>query len=264
MLIWIRHWRRLSPPLVVAALVLLLAGVAVSVAAAGDKRQAANAGAHLFVMALTATALVRVLRARWMVHLLIAAVLASGVANATKCITQRAYEFDDSLEFWLEQKAALIANGVDVETPSIINYERRLRSSQAFGHLAHPNVAASCLTMCLLVTAGLFIGVVRRPDLDASRRTAAVLVAAALGLTLAVGAWLTGSMGAGVSTAIAGAALLALGLLRSLVTKHARGVFALLVSVYLAVIAVGAGYGLSKGTLPHTSLAFRWQYWQAA
>ena len=37
-----------------------------------------------------------------------------------------------------------------------------------------------------------------------------------------------------------------------------------LIGAYLVVIAVGVGYGLLKGTLPHTSLAFRWQYWQAA
>jgi hypothetical protein len=75
---------------------------------------------------------------------------------------------------------------------------------------------------------------------------------------------LTGSIGAGVSVALAGAALVALGLLRHVTARRTRLVFAALVSIYVAVIAGGAGYGLRKGTLPHTSLAFRWQYWQAA
>jgi O-antigen ligase len=263
-LVWIRNWRRVRRGLTSVALTLLLAAVVVSVAAAVDKRQAANAGAHVFITAFAAAALVRVLRTRWMVHLLLAAVLASGVANAAKCMMQRAYEFEDSLRFWHEQKAALIANGVDVETPTIINYERRLRSSQAFGYVSHPNVAASCLTMCLLAAVGLAIGMLRRSDLDVGRLVAGVIVSAALVAALAIAAWLTGSMGAGVSAVVAGVLLLVLGTWRNLVAKHPRGACSVLVGGYLAVIAIGAAYGMLKGTLPHTSLAFRWQYWQAA
>ena len=122
---------------------VLLLAVVVSVAAAHDKRLAANAGAHLFVLSLAAVALVRVMRARWMVSLLLAAVLAGGITNAVKCVTQRAYEFDESLAYWQEQEAARAASGVDPNSPALVNYERRLRSREAFGHLAHPNVTAS-------------------------------------------------------------------------------------------------------------------------
>jgi O-antigen ligase len=263
-LIWIRHWRHLPGPLVVAALGLLLAAVVVSVTVAGDKRQAANAGAHLFVMALAATALVRVLRARWMVHVLLAALLASGFTNATKCLMQRSYEFDASLEQWQQQKAALAADGVDVEAPDIVNYERRLRSGEAFGYLFHPNVTASCLMMCSLIAVGILIGVLRKPGLKTDQRIAATLIVGLLVVRLVTGVWSTGSMGAGVAGGVAGLALLSLGLTRQWVAKHARRVFALLALAYVGVMAIGAGYGILKGTLPHTSLAFRWQYWQAA
>ncbi len=262
--VWVRHWRHRAPRLVAGALVLLLGAVVLSVLTAGNKRLAANAGAHLFVMAMAAAALVRVLRTRWMVHVLIAAVLASGVTNAVKCVSQRVDEFDATLEQWQRQKAMLAADGVDVDAPGIVNYERRLRSGETFGYLFHPNVTGSYLAMCSLIAVGLLIGVLRKPGVKADQRVAAVLVAALVMILLAAGLWLTGSMGASAAGAIAAMLLLLLGLARRWVAGHTRGAFALLAGAYVVIIAVGAGYGLLKGTLPHTSLAFRWQYWQAA
>lgn len=243
---------------------LLLAAVVVSVSAAADKRVAANAGAHLFVMALAGVALVRIMRARWMVHLLIAAVVAGGVTNAVKCVTQRAYEFDDSLEYWLEQEPARLAAGVDPTSPALVNYERRLRSNEAFGHLAHSNVTASCLAMGLLVGIGVLIGVLRRPGLDLNRRLAAAFPGAALAGALAVGLWLTTSVGAAVAAVTGVGLLLVLGAAQGWIASRPRRALAILVGAYAAVIAAGAGYGCVRGTLPHTSLAFRWQYWEAA
>ncbi len=264
-LVWIRRWRPMPRTGAVSiGLGLLLAGVVVSVAAANDKRLAANAGAHLFVMALAVTALVRVMRARWMAHVLIAALLAGGVTNAVKCISQRADEFDELREYWEEQKPALAQRGVDLGSPALVNYERRLRSGEAYGHLYHPNVTASCLTMGLLVAAGLFIGALRKPGLNVNERAAAGLVAGTVAGVLCAGLYLTGSAGAAGAAATAGLLLLALGVVRRWIKAHTRGVFALLAAAYVAVIAAGAGYGLLKRTLPHTSLAFRWQYWQAA
>jgi O-antigen ligase len=264
-LVWIRRWR---PGALTGAngigLGLLLAAVVVSVAAANDKRLAANAAAQLFVMVLAGAALVRLLRARWMVHVLIAALLASGLTNATKCLSQRAYEFDELLQYWEEQKPALEERGVDLDSPTLLNYERRLRSGGAYGYLYHPNVTASCLAMCLVVATGLLVGVLRKPGLSANERAAAALVAGVLATLLGVGLCLTGSVGAGVAAAAAGLLLLALGLGRRWIAGHVWGVFGLLVGVYVVVIALGAGWGLLRGTLPHTSLAFRWQYWQAA
>lgn len=264
-LVLICRWRpRARIGVVGLGLGLLLLAVVMSVTAAHDKRLAANAGAHLFVLSLAAVALVRVMRARWMVRLLLAVVLAGGVTNAVKCVTQRAYEFDESLAYWQEQEAARAASGVDPNSPALVNYERRLRSREAFGYLAHPNVTASCLAMGLLVTAGLFVGVLRRPEVDWNRRAAAALVAGALGIVLVVGLWLTGSTGAMLAAVIAGGLLLVLVVARGWIAGHLRRAFMLLLIGYVSIIGVGAGYGLLKGTLPHTSLAFRWEYWRAA
>lgn len=264
-LAWIRGW--LSAPrlsVVSAGLGLLLIAVVVSTAAANDKRLAANAAAHLFLVALATTALVRVIGARWMVHLLVAACLASGATNAVKCIAQRTYELDETLEYWQRQKASLAERGVDVNTPTFVNYERRLKSAEAFGYLSHPNVTASCLMMCVLAAGGVLVGVLREAGLDANRRAAAALVAAALCGLLVAGLWLTASMGATGAALLAGLLLLLIGAAYRRVAARPRAAFAWLAIAYAGLIAAGLGYGLLRGTLPHTSLAFRWQYWQAA
>jgi hypothetical protein len=269
-LVWIRRWQSgISggprwPRTLSIGLGALLAAVVVSTWAAHEKRLAANAGANMFVLTLTGATLWRLMRARWMAHLLIAALVAGGVTNAAKCITQRSYEFDYVLEYWEEQKPTRIAAGVDPNSPAIVNYERRLRSGEAYGHLFHPNVTGSYLGLSLLVAAGLLIGAVRRGALDASRKSAAALVAVMLAGVLGVGLYLTGSAGAAGSAALAGLVLLLFGAARERIARHVRGVFVLLIMGYATIIAAGGGYGLLTGTLPHPSLAFRWEYWQAA
>jgi hypothetical protein len=256
-------WRR-GGALVATATGMLGIAVVLSVAAAGDKRLAANAGASLLVAILAGLALVRVMSARWMVHLLIAALLASGWTNAVKCATQRAYEFADTLDYWEEQKPALKTAGLDPNEPAVVNYERRLRSAEAYGYLSHPNVTGSYLAMCSLIAVGVLVGVLRKPGMTLIQRAGAMLVVFLLGYELGLGVRLTGSMGAVVARAVAWLLLLLLGLGHRWIAAHMRAVFALLVAGYIGIIAAGVGYGLLKGTLPHTSLAFRWQYWQGA
>lgn len=254
-------WR---PGLVTLGLGLLLVAVVVSTAAADNRRVAANAGAHLFVTAAAACVLAGRMPRRWMVHLLVAAVLASGLTNALKCATQRAWELDETLAYWQEQKAQLAEAGVDVEAPAVVNYERRLRSREAFGYLAHPNVTGSCLMMCLLVGGGALVGVVRRRGLDLNQRAATALVATTICALLAAGLWLTGSLGALLAAALGAVLLMPLGIGATTVGRRPRVALVPMVLVYCALIAVGGAYGLSRGTLPHKSLGFRWQYWQAA
>jgi hypothetical protein len=251
----------------VAAIAIALLGLALvlSVFAAGDKRVAANAGANLLVSVLAGLALIRLMRARWMVHILMAALLATTCANAVKCVTQRAYEFQDTLEYWEEQKPALSTRGFDLDDPALVNFERRLRSAEAYGYLSHPNVTASCLMMGLLAAGGLLgagLASARR-GLGADALPAAA-AAGVLGVLLGLGLWLTGSTGA-ILAAVGGAALLILlGLGHRWVGTHAGRTAVLLAVGYVAVIAAAVVYGLNKGTLPHSSLAFRWHYWTAA
>ena len=252
-------------PVVTTATALLGVALVLSVVAAGDKRAALNAGASLLISVLAGLALVRVMSAGWMARLLIAALLASACANAVKCVTQRAYEFQDTLKYWEEQKPGLAARGFNLDDPRIINFERRLRSAEAYGYLSHPNVAASCLMMGLLAASGLLAAALfgARPRLGANALAGGV-AGGAICVLLASGLWLTGSTGAILATGGGAALLILFGLGRRWIAAHAGRVTALLAATYLALMAAGVGYGLKSGTLPHSSLAFRWHYWTAA
>lgn len=260
---WLRHPPR-GLSLLLLGFLLLLAAVIVSTAAADAKRIALNAGSNLVVAAWAAGALARVLRSRRAIRVLLAAFLATGVTNAAKCYFQHSEEFEATLESWRERKAALAAEGTDVDSPMLVNYERRLLSQQAFGYLSHPNVAAACMNMSLMLALGLLGGVGLRPGLDWNRRTAALLLAAAAAGMLIVGIYLTGSNGAFVAGVCGGLLLTMMWIARAWIAGHQRAALVILVTSYAGVIGGAVGYGCLRGTLPHTSLAFRWQYWTSA
>ena len=107
-----------------------------------------------------------------MLHLLLAALLASGVTTAVKCLDQRVYENPQTQEQWEQvYKPELIRQGLDPQDSLFINFERRMRAGEAYGFLGHPNVTASCLLMWLLVAAGLLVGrgLRRPPPADSCR-----------------------------------------------------------------------------------------------
>lgn len=244
-------------------LVVLLAAVVVSTWAAADHRAAANAGADLFILVAGAVALVRLVRRAWMVRLLLALVLAGGLAQASKCIIQRTSEFPATIEQWQQQKAELAAAGLDPNAPEIIDYERRMRSQNTYGYLNHPNVTASIIAAAALVIAGVVAGLVRRQQPATRWATPAVLGLAAIGV-LCAGLLLTASRGA-IASLAAGLILLALMIgARNRIATHPRATLGLLLAVYLGVIGGGAVWGLARGTLPGDSLAFRWEYWRTA
>jgi hypothetical protein len=250
---------------------LLASAVVISTANADNQHLAALAGGNLVAGALAGLALTSLLRDRRITCLLLALLLAGGAANAVKCGLQVAYEFDDTLNLWREQTGqagnaapgageagseAQSAPAAALETPEQVNFERRLMSREAFGLLSHPNITAACLAMCLLVAGGALLGA------SSARLTELVLLGALLTAPLSAALLLTRSRG-GILAAVAGlSCLIALGLLRNRVRP--RPVAALLLAGSAALIAAGAGLGISRGTLPDESLSFRWEYWTAA
>jgi hypothetical protein len=119
--------------------------------------------------------------------------------------------------------------------------------------------------MGLLVAGGLLAATLwgARPRLGPNT-LASCVAGAGICVLLASGLWLTGSSGAILATGGGAVLMILLGLARRWIAAHAGRATALLAAAYLAVIAVGVSYGLKKGTLPHSSLAFRWHYWTAA
>lgn len=248
-------WARVMP----VGLALLTAAVVISTLAAGDQRAAMNAGLNLVATAIGAACLARVAVRPWMVRAMVAAVMASCAANAVKCINQRTYELQATLEAWQQRKAELLAQGaVRPDDPLIENYERRIRAAEASGYHFHPNVTGSMLAMGALAAAGvLAASVQRRAGRDAA------LAAGLAGLS-AAGVWLTGSMGAAVA-GIAGLVVMAAAAWRAdWPARHARRVVIAAGAAYLLLIVGVGAFGALKGTLPGSSLAFRWYYWSAA
>ena len=274
-----RRWR--ANVLLGVGVVLLAVAVLVSSRAAADKCLALLAGSSLFIGVLAGIALGSLLHTRWMLHVLIAAALASGCTTAIKCVRQSTDEFAQTRQAWeQEYKPRLIQQGYDPDDPLIVNYERRMISREAYGFLSHPNATGSCLMMWLLAAGGILAarcGVEREkvsgtfcrngPEGAAHKRFLtpfSAMVAAALCALLAVALWFTGSRGAMTGALIGAATLAALGVTARWSARHACVVLAVLFSGYALLIGAAGAYGVSKGTLPHPSLAFRWYYWTAA
>jgi len=248
--------------------VLLVATAALLVAAgascvfAGDKRVALNAAGNIVACVVAGAAMVRLIGARWMLRLVLAAIIAGGAVNALKCITQASSEFKLVAEQWEHQKELLRKRGADLDDPLIVNYERRLHSAEAFGYLFHPNVTAACMSISLLLALAVAVAALKRPQTRTTLLWAAI--AAALVVALSIGVWLTGSAGAAVAIASGLLVLAVFVLFPGPASRHPRAIVSLICAAYLLVIAGGAGYGVLRGTLPHPSLAFRWDYWTAA
>ncbi|MCH7871212.1 MAG: O-antigen ligase family protein [Planctomycetes bacterium] len=258
------RWTR-TVRIAAAAIGLLLAAVIVSSFFADNKRLALNAGASLLIGFVAAAALIRLMTARWMVSVAVAAMLATGAATAFKSMSWHWSEFDQTRRDWQTKKTQLIAEGVDVESGILQNFERRLESGESSGYLSHPNIAGSLLMMWLLPAASLLIAwLVRAVRRRERETTESVIILTVLCGVLAIGLWFTGSGGAFVG-AIAGAAMLGmLALAGKWIARRPGTILAVLAGGYLAVIGAAAAYGTFKGTLPHPSLAFRWHYWTAA
>jgi hypothetical protein len=246
-------WRGWPARAIVPAVIALALAVALSTIAADSKRVALNAGATLVVFAIAGAAVVRLADSRARAALLVAAMLASVTTNAAKCMMQRGYEFDDTLQAWIEQKAARDARGETVNDSATENFERRMRSQNAFGYLAHPNVAAS------IMAAGAVAAFATCIASALGGSGAAAALAGTIGLLAVGGVWLTGSIGA-LASIFAGGAALAVAASQ----WPARRAFGLLTVAYAAGIFALLAYGTAKGTLPGASLAFRWEYWTAA
>jgi hypothetical protein len=256
------QWRRAGWPL--WGLAVLALAVAASVWGAADKRLALNAGFSLLISVLAGVALAQVMRAAWMPRLLLAMLLATGAATAVKCVIWKAYEHGMTVEYWQEQQQGL-ADHPQADSPIVINFERRLMSGEAAGYQSNPNVTGSFLAMWLLVTIGLlaaWLGAWRQAP--PGEGPAALVVCAALGVGLGVALWLTGSAGA-FASAIAGlAVLLVLRAAHRWIAPRPGRATAILAALYLLAIGAAAAYGVSRGTLPHPSMAFRWHYWSTA
>ncbi len=241
-----------------AALVLVAA--IVSCVFAGNKRIAISGAIDWLCLPVLAIVLTQLLVRPWHRRLVMAVVLSSACANVLQCVDQYYFTFDDTWSQYESNKADFWARqGVDVDSPRVEQFERRILSRESTGFLPHSNVAGSYLVLCGLAVLGLAIGTLRSRD----RRMGGVALAVAAGAVL-YAASLTNSLGALVSGAGGLCFWLIAHLLRARIDANRRRATVVGWCCVLAGLVAVVGHGWYHGTLPSISLTFRWQWWSAS
>jgi len=237
--------------------VLLAVAAVVSCEAAGEKRPAINAALDWIAALVSASALVRLLDQPWKIALTVLVIVAGSLVNVADCV-------DDALsaartrEQYLEQRDRIWAEqGVPLDAPQVTLFERRLAANEASGFFAHSNIAGAYLLLGLFASLGL-------ANACGRRRIGGCALGGALACACACGVVLTRGTGALLAAMLGLFLLAARGLCADFLSHRRRGVFiGAWIAVALAILAV-CGHGWYHGTLPHPSLAFRWQYWTAS
>lgn len=242
---------------------VLLAAAAISCLYAGQQRLALNAALDWLCYPILTIVLVQLLRTGFQRRLLLAVVLASAAAQAIECFDQYYFAYEQTRAEYENLKEELWARqGVELDSPQVELYERRLLAHEAQGYLGHPNVAGSYLVLCAFAAAAVAWSMWWGAGTSGRRLRGLGVAALALGLIWAAG--LTGSRGAlAAGTAGLALALLVVGL-KNWISTHRRKAWVLgWVCVGVGMLAA-VGHGLYHGSLPGASLNFRWQYWRAS
>jgi len=249
------RWRRSG--LEWGALLVLVAG-AISCAVAGNKRLALNATVDWLTLPLLTLLLVQLLRTGWRVRLALAVILATAAVQAYECFNQVLYSFPQTEQFYEQHRDRIWAErGIEPDSAQVELYERRLYSREASGFLAHGNVTAGYLVAAALATAGLAWSRWR-----SGRVPAGLIGLVALAMAVAVG--LTGSKGALAAGLIASAVWCLRNAAGGWIERHPRRTLRIGWAVVLAAGLATVAHGWYHGSLPGSSLDFRWQYWTAS
>lgn len=244
---------------------VLAVGALGSCFVAGQQRLAINGAIDWLCYPLLAMLLAQLLDSSWRRRVALAVVLAAGAAQAIECAEQVFLSFPDTRADYEEKKAEFWASqGVELDSSKVVLFEQRLKSQEATGFLSHSNVAGSVLALCSLACAALAVGL-RGARGDAAKTNPAPSAAAwALAAALAAAVLLTNSRGAIASLILAGAVWAIAVRCRPWIDHHRRRVF--IGGWTLAAVGILAviGHGLYHGSLPGSSLNFRWQYWETS
>jgi O-antigen ligase len=246
------RWGGLAP----GALVLLGAAIA-STLAAGNQRVALNASVNWLTSILIALVVLNLCRTRLRVSLMLAVIIASGLATSAKSLMQVAVEFPETrahydetkLDFWHGQ-------GIALDAPQVELYERRLDAREASGFFPHSNVAGSWLLL------SAFAALAAMSILPRLSVPWIVLLIVSLILFASI---LTTRSTAAIAAAVVGI-LVWIGL-RDLQTRlrHRWRTAWLGGWLLIGVAVIGVVlFAFSRGGLPGDSLRFRWNYWQVA
>ncbi len=247
-----RSWRWTG---VEAGWAIMVVAAVLSCCLAGNKRLAINASYDWLTALVLAIALANLLYERRRVVLVLAVVVASGLASATKCGSQLGWEFGDTWQAYQQQKTEFWGRqGIALTDPTVELFERRMLAREATGFLPYSNAQGAGL--CLAGFAGIALALL------AGRRWAAKAMCGVVAAVILATLVTTGSRG-GILAALIGLALVVIGVLTK--TRWHQRWRALWAAVWIASVvgvAVVVIWGTTRGRLPGDSLRFRWEYWQ--
>jgi len=253
--------RRL-PAVVLVPMAVLGVGLVLSTVLATDKRVALNNASGFAVGLALMAATYRLVDQPWKVRLAVVVLAAAAATFGAKTVIVDVYELDETYAQYRQNRAQIWAKqGKSLDDPMIAVYEARLLSRDNGGFFYHGNLGGGYLAMALMTAlAAVWYRLTDRED--RLRRLWVVLQFLAAALA-AAGLAITYSLGP------AGGAVLGLAFATLLLTagpffaRRARTWFVVAVLLVATGAAGVVGYGVRKGTLPSSSLAYRWQYWQA-
>ncbi len=236
---------------------LLLVAAVVSSLAADNRRLAVNACGDWLTAIVLLMTLAQLCRCRRHLVLVLAVVVASGVASAARSVMQVAVEYKETSQIYHDSKEDFwISQGVRLDDPRVELYERRLASREATGFLAYSNAQGALLSM----TAFAALALSRLCRTQSMQRLLLFLLALALFATI----WTTGSKGAIGAVGLMALLWIGSGLLKRFFHPHGLRVWLGGWMVVIVLTLLIAGYGWARGGLPGASLNFRWHYWKVS
>ncbi len=262
--------RRRRVPLGVIALGLMLAAAMLSLAHASNLRVALTESANRIAAVMVLLVVARTVRRWWEVRIVLAAIGATGVAFAAFAINQVYVEQPDTLEWIEQQKARAIEEGrFREDDPTLRMLEARARSGEAAGFFVHSNIAGGLLASVALAT--LALGAAKLRVGGKPLRAFFGVVAIGAAALMAYGVRLSSSRAAIAAGLVMTTAWL-VGIVlwdrrpawRMGLSRRRKG---LLIAGWVALagmLGCVAAVGLTRGSLPTLSLAYRWQYWTGA
>ncbi len=243
--------------------VVLAVAAVVSCVAAGQQRVAITASLDWLCLPILAITLTQLMQTHLHRRVLLAAVLASACVQTFHGFEQYFVGFDETWSAYQAGKADFWASqGVAIDSTKVELFERRILAREASGTFSHSNVAGSYLVLCGITALGLAISTWRNRNEDASSLKLLCKIGSGIGAAAILATvWLTGSLGAILTGGVAIAGLLLAWRFRPKIDRHRRKLFALGWSAFLLGCVATIGHGIYHGSLPGSSLNFRWQYW---
>jgi O-antigen ligase len=242
-------------------------GIAALAAALGaaDKRAAITDCVTLFAPVLMAIMLTQILDSQRKIKLVLAVVVALGVASAYQCAYQRFVTNEIEIEQYEEAPDTKLAPlGIQPGTLAHWQFEHRLYTRCVNGFFTTRNSSGSFSLLASFAAIALFVEWLRNRKLSADQPRRLIMAAAVVVFVIS-GLLITRSKGAIAASLVAAAMLAAYRFFGGRLAAHRKKLAVLCVLVLIIIGCAVVLCGVARGELPGgNSMLVRWQYWQAS